>query len=377
MLTPQNPVSPKRIDRPEKGRRLWWTLLALGLLASTAVLVFAYNHEQDDVNGPVATRWCANGAPLLPPAACSDAVAWSLNPNAPNVNVTGGTPVSTAIIAAFNSWQQASLNGQLMTGLSFPEGPSSNLSAPNASDCINVIAFNDPTASDFSTGTIAFTSIATSFGTPPNNTYLCPSGTRICPLPSCVIDTDIEFNPADTFSTASVTPANDFDLQSIATHEIGHMIGLDHSGLANAVMFAFGDTGSVTTRTLSVDDILAAGSVYPSVNFPLAVGTLNGTVTLSGSGILAAHVVVTNATSGTAVTDGLTNADGTYSIFVPPGSYQVIALPLQGVYNLSDFGGWACGYEEFGPPCCDPASDPTCSTAATLNPPSNYSGKFH
>ncbi|MGH9355010.1 MAG: matrixin family metalloprotease, partial [Terriglobia bacterium] len=219
------------------------------------------------------------------------------------------------------------------------------------------------------------TSIATAFGVPPT-TYSSAGANHICPLHSCVVDADIEFNPGDTFSTAPAPPANDFDLQAIATHEIGHMIGLDHSGLANAVMFAFGDTGSVASRTLSVDDVLAAGSDYPSVNFAPTVGTLNGTVTLSSSGVFAAHVVVMDAVSGAAVTDGLTNSDGTYSIFVPPGSYQVIALPLQGVYNLGDFGGWACGYEENGPPCCDPASDSSC-TAAALSPPTNYSGKFH
>jgi len=362
----------RRIGRGIQARHLGWALVAIGLLASMAALVYAYNHEQDDVNGsPVSTRWCANQA--LP---CSDVVTWSLNTSASNVNTTGGVPVQTAIQAAFTSWAQASLNGQLMTGLSFNQGADSSQNAPNASDCVNVIGFTDPTASDFSTGTIAFTSLATLSGTPPQQSSCSSGATVSCPLPSCIVDADIEFNPSDTFSTAPVTPTNDFDLQAIATHEIGHLLGIDHSGLASAIMFAFGDAGIVPTRSLSIDDVLAAGSIYPSANFPLTVGTLNGTVTLSSSGIFAAHVVVTDADTGAAVTDGLTNSDGTYSIFAPPGTYQVIALPLSGVYNLGEFAGWACGYEENGPPCCDPTSDPSC-TAAALSPPSNYSGKFH
>ncbi|MGH9357646.1 MAG: matrixin family metalloprotease, partial [Terriglobia bacterium] len=324
-MTSRRPLSGRQ---GEKGNKpgghsvpsgLYWTLLAALLLASTAALVFAYTHEQDDVNGPVAARWCSNHA--LP---CSDAVTWSLNPNAPNVNTTGGLTLRLSIQAAFASWAQASLKGQVITGISFAEGGDSTLPSPDANDCINVIGFTDPTKSDFSTGTIAFTAIATAFGAPPTQ-YSCSStgSNFICPLPSCIVDADIQFNPSDTFSTASATPANDFDLQTIATHEIGHLLGMDHSGLANAIMFAFGDEGTVPTRNLSEDDILAVGSVYPSASFQSAVGKLSGTVTLNGSGIFAAHVVVTDANTGLAVTDGLTNSDGTYSIFAPPGSYQV------------------------------------------------------
>ncbi|HEV2500149.1 MAG TPA: matrixin family metalloprotease [Terriglobia bacterium] len=358
------------------------------IVALTAIFLFAYNHEQDDVNGAVATKWCNgnqnNGSP------CTFSVSWSLGPQpGSNVDQTGGGYVQ-ALQAAFNSWQQASLNSQPVANILISQGPSSPQNTPNV-DCQNVIGFTDSTKSDFPTGTIAFTSIATSFGCTvagancpagsPPNTYSCPgslnpNATYTCPLPSCIVDTDIEFNPQDHFSTASPTPASDFDLQGIATHEIGHMLGMDHSGLGNAIMFAFGDTGGVPNRNLSTDDILGIGSIYPSASFASSTGSLAGTVTQGASGIFASHVLVIDTTSGNAVADGLTDTNGNYSIDVPPGQYNVVALPLAGIYDITNYGGWACGYGENSPPCCDPTLDPTLCNGTQLSPPTNYTGKF-
>ncbi len=353
--------------------KTWWVLAACLVFAFSAVFLFAYTHEQDDVSGPVTTQWCNgnqnNGAP------CANTVTWNLNPTASNVDTTGGTTLIQTLENSFASWQQASLNSQSLVNLTISQGSTSETqTTPNADDCTNIIGFTD-SSSDFSTGTIAFTEIATSFSAQPNQYSCNGSGSYTCPLPSCIVDSDIEFNPTVTFSTATTTPEDDFDLQAIATHEIGHFLGMDHSGLASSIMFAFGDLGGVPQRTLSVDDAVGIGSIYPSSNFASLTGTLSGTITMGGSGIFAAHVVVMGAQSGLAVTDGLTNTDGTYSIFVEPGQYNVVVLPLAGLYDISNYGGWACGYEENGPPCCDPSSSGC--TAAALSPPTNYSGKFN
>ncbi|MGH9404140.1 MAG: matrixin family metalloprotease [Terriglobia bacterium] len=370
--------------------RLFPLAAIVTVIAFTAIFLLAYNHEQDDVNGPVVAQWCNgnlnNGSPCPIPS-----VAWSLGPQpGSNVSQVGGPSYIQAIQAAFNSWQQASLSDQMMVNILISKGSDSPQTSPDV-DCQNVIGFTDTTASDFSTGTIAFTSIATTFGctvagancpsgSPPNS-YSCPgsinpNATYICPLKSCIVDTDIEFNPQDNFSTASVTPPGDFDLQAIATHEVGHMLGMDHSGLGNAVMFAFGDTGGVPNRNLSTDDILGIGSIYPSASFASAVGSVAGTVTQGSSGIFASHVLVIDANSGNAVADGLTDINGNYSIDVPPGQYNVVALPLAGLYDITNYGGWACGYGENSPPCCDPTQDPTQCNGTQLSPPTNYTGKF-
>jgi hypothetical protein len=51
------------------------------------------------------------------------------------------------------------------------------------------------------------------------------------------------------------------DLQTVALHELGHSLGLDHSGTTSAVMF-FQYTGS--RRTLDPDDILGIQALYGS-----------------------------------------------------------------------------------------------------------------
>lgn len=373
-----------------KSRRGFVALLAATIGLGWALLLFAYNHEQDDVNGPVATKWCNDNNGIT----CNNTVSWSLNPaTGSNVSTSSGEGVQTAIQNAFSSWSQAQLNGQGLVSLSVVQLPNNSLTGPNSGDCQNSIGFEDSTKSDFPTGTIAFTQISTSLGctvtgpncppgTPPN-TYSCPgsanpSAVYTCPLPSCIVDADIEFNPADQFTTTTTPGNNAFDVQAIATHEVGHLLGMDHSGLASAIMFAYGDTGGVAVRTLSVDDAIGMGALYPSSNYAALTGTLAGQVTLSSAGIFAAHVVVIDAATGNAITDGLTDTSGNYQITgVPSGSYNVLALPLTGIYTLSNFSGWSCGYGENVPPCCDPTLDPSCNKSGALNPPTNYSGKFY
>ncbi|HEV2175743.1 MAG TPA: matrixin family metalloprotease [Terriglobia bacterium] len=327
-----------------------------------ALLAFAYNPEQDRVNGAaVPTHWENN------------AVTWNLDPTlGKNVSTTGGPSVQALLTAAFSSWQNAqlTLNGAATTvdQLTITLGQVSSTLPANAdaADCLNVIGFTDSVKSDFPTGTIAFTQISTVTPPPgPPTPYTCtaPPTARTCTLNSCLADADIEFNPAQNFSTASPPPTNDFSVQSIATHEIGHMLGLDHSGLANAVMYPFGDTGLTTQSNLSTDDAAGIAFLYPVKNFSSITGALSGTVTQGGAGIFEAHVLAIDAGTGDVVADGITAPDGTYSIAgLPPASYNVLVLPLAGVYDHTNFNGWECGYN---------------INCAPVPGPVNYTGTFH
>lgn len=51
-----------------------------------------------------------------------------------------------------------------------------------------------------------------------------------------ILDADIVFNGALQFSTDQT--AGTFDIQSVATHEVGHMLGFDHTGGPLVTMFA-------------------------------------------------------------------------------------------------------------------------------------------
>jgi hypothetical protein len=52
-------------------------------------------------------------------------------------------------------------------------------------------------------------------------------------------------------------------VEDIATHELGHALGLNHSGVADATMFSGYSYCSQDQRTLAADDIAGAQALYP------------------------------------------------------------------------------------------------------------------
>lgn len=363
--------------------------IGFGILAILfpAVALFGYNPFQDNLGtvqspDPVVARWAS-----MP-------FEWYLNPSVPDNNVSGcstslATCIQQTLADGYAMWTHAQVPiagvPQTLTDLTVSYAGSSTITAPNAADCQNVIGFSDTNSSDFSTGTIAFTAVATvtqPAGTTGYFTYNCSGGvTKTCDLKDCMADADTEFNPNITFSVSTTPPSGTFSLQAVATHEEGHSLGLDHSGIAHAVMFPFGDTTlSGQELSLSTDDAIGISYLYPctahsttghcTADFSTATGVISGTVTLNGAGVFAAHVVIVNASTGNVVTDRLTKPDGTYKLEgVPPGNYKVLALPLSlnsnsGILTLGNFSGWACGY-----------ADSTCTTVPQN--PTNYTGRYH
>jgi Matrixin len=351
-------------------------LVAVVAMFSAAVLTFGYNLFQDNLGTlsspvPAAARW--NSMP----------VAWLLNPDTPNGNVSqpgclGGSPgacIQQPISAGFTAWMNAQVAGQSLTTVNVSGPTSSTLTDPVYNDCQNVAGFSDTNSSDFSTGTIAFTELATV--TRPSGTtgpfqYQCSGGgNKTCNTDDCMADADIEFNPSIQFTTSLSPPANTFNLQSVATHEEGHLLGLDHSGIGHTVMFPFGDsTAAHQQTTLATDDAVGISYLYPSSNYLTATGAISGTVNLSGTGVFGAHVIAVNANTGNAVIDGITASDGTYTLDgVSPGNYYVLALPFSpnadsGVLTIDNFSGWLCGY-----------GDSQCTTV--LANPTSYTGRYH
>lgn len=95
-----------------------------------------------------------------------------------------------------------------------------------------------------------------------------------------ISEADIVLNPTQQFSTDGTFGT--FDLESALTHEIGHLLGLDHSALPSATMFdnysRNGVLGSsrTTARTLSGDDVAAARALYGTRNTLLCCGNIVG-----------------------------------------------------------------------------------------------------
>lgn len=341
----------------------------------SAVLMFGYNPFQDNLGtvaapNPVVARW--NSMPVA--WMLNAAISSSNNVATPNCS-SAATCIQQSLAAGFTAWMSAQVAGQSLTALNVQYSGTSTLTSPDYQDCQNVIGFTDTTASDFSTGTIAFTQVATV--TRPSGTtgpfqYQCSGRTaQTCNYDDCIGDADIEFNPSVNFTTSLTPAAQTYSLQSVATHEEGHLLGLDHSGIGHAVMFPYGDSTSAGQQTqLSTDDAIGISYLYPSANFATATGLITGKVSLSGSGIFGAHVIAVNSVTGNAVTDRITAPDGTYTLTgLPPGNYFILALPLapdsdSGILTIDNFSGWECGY-----------ADSSCANAPQN--PTSFTGRYH
>ena len=348
-------------------RRQEWAWGGAALLGiCSAVLVFATNFQllRVDSTDIQKVTWPTG---TITPGVTS--ISWSLNPSNSIVYTDGTRSTGTTLAdesalqsvlnTAFSLWSGAQYQSTRVNTLSFTRGPDNSNTSFASDDCVNSIGF---TANLGGTGTIALTEVAEVFantpGSPAGN-YTCqtPPVARICPNEVCITDADIEFNANYNFYTPSYgsPPPSYFDLQTVATHEIGHLLGLDHSGLANAVMYPYGDSGTGGVKyALALDDMIGSGALYPNGAILSMVGGIRGTVTVGGSPAFGAHVVAIDGKTGNVVTDTLTDPNGNYHLIVVTGNYYVLVLPLatdtsgdsstNGVTSINNYTGLTTGY---------------------------------
>jgi hypothetical protein len=263
----------------------------------------------------------------------SSQVVWNINP-AHGGNITGGRPVEDVIQSAFDTWASApnaSLN--VMRG-------TDSAQTSFGMDGVNLICFvcTGDFTSEPETLAVTMTTVATKAGASDGR-----GGT--VQFAGQMIDADILFNTSKNFTTDGSAGQ---DLQTVATHEIGHFFGLAHSAIVRAVMYPF--SPPMETR-LSYDDVAAISLNYGKAAPDVAVGSISGTVRLGGAGVFGAHVFADSTTSvepfaafniRKSPIGGLTSPDGSYTITgVPADSYVVTAEPLDAPVTDSDLGGYA------------------------------------
>ncbi len=328
-----------------------WALCGLVLLAiCSAVLLFGTTFQLLSVASSDVQRvtWPTGN------------ITWSLNPENTVVYTGEGAPadeaaLTTALNKAFMLWSSAQYHGTNVNTLSFTQVADNSNTTFVSGDCVNSIGFTG----NLATGVIAQTEVTSYSSSTPPFTYHCTSGatTRVCPQKVCISDADVEFSAGAFFYTPGYQhpPADYFDFQTVATHEIGHMIGLDHSGLANAIMYPYGDWGTGGVKyALALDDEIGSAVLYPNSAILNLVGGIKGTVTVDGIPAFAAHVVAIDRATGNVVTDTLSDANGNYHLRMFQGNYFVMVLPLatdtsgdsasNGVTSVQNFRGFTNGY---------------------------------
>jgi Matrixin len=311
-------------------RSSFFLMLLLPLLALAGSLLLAVPAFSflPQLTSSQPDRWSLTAFPIQ----------WNLNPSTSGAKISGSQSVAQVMQTSFDTWTVAP-----NTAVSLSRGSDSSVSQEkNSPSNINLICFVCSDAPFGGTETLAVTVTTTANGPGASDGH---GGTT--QFAGQIIKGDISFNPSTQFDTGGGTGQ---DMQAVATHEIGHFLGLDHSAVVQAVMFPFAP-GVLTT--LSYDDVAGISSLYPRGTPDVVTGSISGKVTLNGSSVFGAHVFANSTTSALAFSNirktpigTLTLPDGTYTISgIPPDSYLVAAEPLDLPVSDSDVS-WASEFNQ-------------------------------
>jgi predicted Zn-dependent protease len=231
-------------------------------------------------------------------------IALSTSLSSPPANIKAGSDVLGAARRALRRWSDVA-NIRLVetsTGVDSVNPPGTS------GDGINLITVSASATNDNFTNT--------------GGTRLGRTRVIFDPSTGRIQEADLAINPRVSFSTDGTSGT--YDLESTLVHELGHLLGLDHSAVVGATMQPrqgqnFIDP-SFTMRTLSDDDLAGIRSIYgQAVAFP--VGAISGHINY-GAG---AHVWAENFHSGRVAGSSVTKSDGSYRIDqLPPGDYRVV-----------------------------------------------------
>jgi hypothetical protein len=284
------------------GRRLSAILALLALFAAHAPL-HAYTIQYASASGLVARRWLTQ--PII--------ISLSTSLASPPPNIKAGSDVIGAVRRALRHWSSIS-NAQFFETSSAVQ----TISPASAGDHVNLITVSGDNAASF-------------------NSQDIPGRTRVFSDASgAITEADIALNPNVLFSTDGTVGT--YDLESTFTHEIGHLLGLEHSAILGATMQPRQATNGLfglpafTQRSLSDDDIAGARALYGS---RAGTGSLSGRLVATGGQagpVFGAHVFAEEVSTGRVIAGSITLHSGDYRIDgLPAGGYRVIGQGLDGL----------------------------------------------
>ena len=285
-------------------------IVVLFALVSAQAPVRAYTLQYRDGSAIVARRWLVK--PII--------VALSSSLSSPPSNIKTGSDVIGAVRRALERWAT-------VADIQFLETRSTAqmMSPQNAGDRVNLITVSAENAAVF--------------GAAEN-----PGRTRVfSDSGGAIVEADIALNPKELFSSDG-TPGT-YDLESTFAHEVGHLLGLEHSAVIGATMQPRQAQNGVyglpafTQRTLSEDDIAGARSLYGSRTGTGSVSgrLISNAVPGQSHPIFGGHVFAEDALTGRIVAGSVTLSSGEYRLdALTPGNYRLIGQSLDGPIGTAD-----------------------------------------
>ena len=264
-------------------------------------------------------------------------LTWRMNPTQGS-NVTGSRTQAEVFNQSFQAWQSVTT-----ASVSLTQGPDTDANVQFGYDGINLITTDAASGVKMPPGVIAYTfSYFFDEGGPG---MIDPLG-RSVDFPGQILEADMVFNAGIQFTTNPAAVSDRMDLQSVATHEAGHFLGLDHASTLSSTMFWVVGMGVIYPRVLSSDDMAGISALYPAPMFATQ-GKISGTVrTTANVPVYGAIVVAVNA-SGTPVASAITDPNGVYLIEgLDAGAYTVVAEPLTGPINAARIGSLGSVYPD-------------------------------
>jgi hypothetical protein len=146
-----------------------------------------------------------------------------------------------------------------------------------------------------------------------------------------ITEADIVLNPHVQFSTDGTIGT--FDLEATLTHEIGHLLGLEHSNFCGSTMHLHQAKNGIynlpqfASRTLSDSDIANVRALYGAPEGENCCGSVKGKLSLpSNAAASGFQVWLENAQNGKLHAGTVTQSDGSFSLEgLTPGKYRIFA----------------------------------------------------